>query len=274
LLLGDGLLSQTSGLAYTTSVYFKTTANTNFVWLNAFDQANNYIFFDALTGAQSGAGIGGVTATSTLYANGWCRITVTKTSATTASNNFISFGLADTNSVPAATAGNSAVFAFPMFEQKALATSFIPTTTVAVTRAADVVTLAGAANTASAALPYSMVYTTNQIVNTTGTLLTAGSKTMFQSGGLGTRVGWSSFNSTTINIIVGSGNYITGAVKTAIAGDGAGRSGVANNGTLVTDANVPAIGTFTIGSSQDGYTTRLTAWNSRLSDANLQALTV
>jgi len=70
----------------------------------------------------------------------------------------------------------------------------------------------------------------------------------------------------------------SGAVKSAIAWSVAGRSAVANNGVVATDANAmnntdtPQIGAG-FGGSIDGLITRISVWNSRLPDATLKALT-
>lgn len=91
----------------------------------------------------------------------------------------------------------------------------------------------------------------------------------------------SSYNGgTVLSAVLGSG-LVTGPVKLAAGFSAAGRSLVANNGTVVTDAAAfAAIASVEIGSQAgsslflDGYIKRLTIWNSRLSDATLKALTV
>jgi hypothetical protein len=138
-------------------------------------------------------------------------------------------------------------------------------------RAADIVATSGALSTALAALPFTIFLQTIQTKNTGATLLN-NSKSTFLSGGAGTRIVSASANSTNLTINVGNGNYTLGCVKSILASDSGGRSGVANNGTVATDANPMAVGALTLGVTQNGYTTRLAVATSRIADAPIKQL--
>lgn len=159
-------------------------------------------------------------------------------------------------------------------EAGAFGTSFIVTAGAAGTRASDAITAIGILLTNLKAANGSLVVVTNasgsnlatnpRIVGTLGAVNTW---LNFQSGGVLT------FNGT--NFINTAAVTASGLVKSGVSWSGAGRSIVANNGTVVTDANImgnsgtPQIGGGNSGSFQDGIDQRITQWNFRLPDATL-----
>ncbi len=73
---------------------------------------------------------------------------------------------------------------------------------------------------------------------------------------------------------LGSGAFSTTACKLGFSANGTGRTGVGNNGTIVTDAQTWAASGTPGFINVDAQWNRFTVWTSRLSDAALAALTV
>jgi hypothetical protein len=177
------------------------------------------------------------------------------------------------------TNGDKIAVDFVQNENGAFGTSPIPTTTTSATRAADGITLAGTALTIANATDYSMVFQINNAVaGTDRTLIGAG------GGGLAYLQG----SDSKLHDVQGSSGLITGNLSLAPSLDKAGRSLgstinrsiVLNGGTVLTatDGAVQA-GAIGLGinpsstGAMNAYMTRFTAWNSKLADATLQALT-
>lgn len=128
---------------YTTSFWAKPNGRTFAImrytgtgWLNS-DQA---AFFN-LTGSGSLGTLGtGVTATITAYPNGWYRCTSTYTTAAssgTGSGSRLAFSSADTTQIYAGNSSSGMYFWGVQQEAGRFASSYIPTTTLAVARTAD-----------------------------------------------------------------------------------------------------------------------------------------
>jgi len=140
--------SVTSGSTYIQSVYAKAGgyAFLNFGGGTGFNSAQ-YINFDVQSGTVSTSS--GFTGTITPVGNGWYRCTVTAVATSTTAAGYIIFRASSAaRTTPAITyAGNgtSGVYVWGVqLELGAFATSYIPTTTAAATRSADLATMTGA----------------------------------------------------------------------------------------------------------------------------------
>jgi len=130
--------SATSGTAYTLSFFAK--ANT-LSQCAIYGYADNSVFgaqqaiFNLLTGTIV-SNTGGGTAAITPYGSGWYRVSLTLTAGATA-NGYWAFGLAKNGNTTYLGNGSSLYMWGVQHEAGAYATSYIPTTTAAVTRLAD-----------------------------------------------------------------------------------------------------------------------------------------
>jgi hypothetical protein len=118
------------------------------------------------------------------------------------------------------------------------------------------------------------VATTQSQASLAGTLVDANGSIL-----LGKTAGNAATTNITAGLTTGNTATWTGALKSAIAWDGTGRSLVLNNGTVATDATAMTPGTTlhvgsTSGSSAflNGYVSKLGAWNSRQSNGSIGTL--
>lgn len=151
-----------SGTTYTISAFVKQK-NRRYLYIRTdffTASVNNNICFDLQSGTVIYAAAGW-TATITMTANGWYRISITAT-ATSSATKQVYFSLADapvtTDSIYTYTGnGTSGVYIWgAQCEVSAFPTSYIPTTSTVVTRAAEIVT-----NTSSNTVPFASWY--NQV---------------------------------------------------------------------------------------------------------------
>lgn len=277
-----------SALQYSVTYYVRAN-NWTWVAIQAGDGTNDVTqWFNVATGATGSNAVGGTatfqSASASAMANGYYRLTLNMTSgATTTIRSILGFADADGSFTVTASGTNGVYLWGSQIEPGAFPTSYIPTTTAAVTRPADLIVCAGVlASVLNGA--HSALMQTNQTLQPVGS-----GQNMVMIGQNGTDTGYyiNSSNTTTVISLVGgvtltatlgSGSTRT-LTKTAAASNASGRSLVANNGAVVSDANVitysvPRLGVFNgTNSWLDGYMPRLTLWNSRLADASLQALT-
>lgn len=149
-------VSITSGSTYTYSVFVKKGSGAtapswiSFLMFSAGFGAKN-VAFNVDTGAF-GASAGSFTYSSAQYINGWWRVAIT--AAATATGVFGGVYVAFTNNANTASSPTyvgqttSDIFVWgAQFEAGAFATSYIPTTSAAVVRSADVCSITGAAFT-------------------------------------------------------------------------------------------------------------------------------
>ena len=281
----------------TLSVYVKASER-NFVGLQLTPDGTNYIYctFNVQTGVAStpvNAGNGsGATASIQAINNGWYRCVLTGIPSSTAANpiSAIYVGNANVNLItnPYLGDGTSGIFAWgAQLEAGAFSTSYIPTTTTALTRAADVAsvnmlspwfnategTLYGefAVPPNLANFPSTMAFsdgtTSNQIASYA---VTSGLYTTIRNGGV----------SQGDPGVVGSPVVGTNA-KYAIAIQTNNCIAAWNGAIGVVDASVtlPTVDRFRLGVNGagngiiNGYLRRITYYPRRLSNAELQAIT-
>lgn len=134
-----------SALTYTVSIFLKASERTacQLRFVDAAVSTNRVSTeVNLSTGALSSTAASGTftsaSATITALANGWYRVTLTGTTSTETSVNVIVFAQSPIGTSSYAGDGTSGLFAWGgQLEQAAFASSYIPTTTVAVARTAD-----------------------------------------------------------------------------------------------------------------------------------------
>jgi len=133
-------LTLTSGTTYTASFFVKASERTR----GRLRTSGSSVYWDMDFNLTSGTVTGGTNPFIQNFGNGWYRIGATFT-ANQASNNFILFLYDASGNVSYTGDGTSGLFVFgAQIEVGSVATSYIPTTTAAVTRNADVIILSGA----------------------------------------------------------------------------------------------------------------------------------
>jgi hypothetical protein len=281
--------------SYTWSVYLKA-AELNFGFLKA--NVNNIasvvtLVVDLTTGASNVNNSGpaaGVSTSVTALANGWYRLTITADNVDSA-NNFLACGPLTTftptyfagNPIDTST-GTNGIYAWgAQQELGAFASSYIPTTTAAATRAADAINCASTLDTVLSTLPTSVVMD----VRTLALPPVSDPRFLNSSSNADSMLNISSILDTRVGAYVQTGDHslqvdlgnsltFTGGVKVGGSMNSSGRSVVGGGGTVATDAFFSVMASpVQIGRLpyMYGYIRRLTAWNSRLADATLQGLT-
>ena len=290
----------TPNTTYTHSIYVKpgggpTGGRYIQLGLSAYNNTG-YCFagFDIVAGTvlyNQAGGSGGVfkSATATLLANGWCRITLSAIPDATDTAAFITVGMGVAPGTAPAnynyTGTGTSYFYFwgDQVELGAFATSYIATTSATVVRQWDNVTSAGALTTAlnGAASVY---------METSGTLSVAANSyayffdavTSGQPQAYFQNVGQLYLSGTGGNSSLSyTGTPYTGFLKSAFAWDATGSSVSSAGllGTISAAMTLPSTGNWAIANyssgsyPQDGYIPRLTVWNSRLPNTTLTGLT-
>jgi hypothetical protein len=262
-------------------------------WIVLRDGDNGVGRYFGIAGAGTvGSALTGAPTTSTIeaLANGWYRCTITYTSTGTFSAPIIYLATGD-GAADFSGDGASGLYLWgAQLEAGAFATSYIPTTTVAVARAADAVTLGTVGawfnQTTGAMYSQHILPAISPVNDQYSAAFSAGVATTDV-------VGLRAANTTaTAGLIVASGNVVqsscdTSSTPTSLtkqAGAWAANDfvDVVGGGTPSTDSSgsIPSgIDRLNIGNHGNtihllnGYLRRVAYWNSRLSNAALQALT-
>jgi hypothetical protein len=283
-----------NGSAYTLSIYAKIGTLVGFPWheLTATDGVTTWrAWFNLSTGAK-GTSAGSPTSYNiTALANGWYRLDMTMTMGAVGLGIFFSTRNGDGTSGTITGDGTSPSCYIwgAQLELGAFATSYIPTTTVSVTRAADKVQV-----TSFGTFPYAVTGTL--YANATLLFVSAASQDAWQFDDNST----SNFIALNANNAAGSMNFninsgaatqclittsatLTAGVPIKLAGAYAANDFMASAtgllGTPDVSGTIPTVTQVTIGSRHNstnilnGYLSRIAYWNSRISNANLQVLT-
>ena len=268
-----------SGQTYTASFYIKANGRTK--GFMSVVSGGGFVTFDitakTITFGGNGTNETVIAQTITESSNGWFRLTMTS-SFSGAANVKPTLGLSN-------DAGNSSytgdvskgVFLYgAQLEAGSFPTSYIPTGITQVTRSADVATITGT--------NFSSWFNATQ-----GTFIFAGDSAYGSGGFIGSTpttgaILYANANasrtSNGTNVITTANTYANNAVfNTALGYSASGRSLVLNGGTIATDANLIQTPTaITLGGAfggnyLNGHARAISFYNTRLSNATLQALT-
>ena len=293
---GHVIIQSVSALAdsttYTASIFCKA-AERSWVALTIVDKAGglNRVWVNLLTGAQ-GTTNGTVSRSSVVaYLNGWYLLSVSASTATGVGTPQVRLSMGSADNTASYTGnGTSGLFVWgAMLEAGAFPTSYIPTTTATVTRAADVASITGAAFSSFYNQTEGTVYAdasgVNNISGATRRYLeirdTAASDRLV--------LGYATTTSNRFLVIDGGATVADVSVASLPTAKAAGAYKVnsfqlASNGVLGTEDNVGVVPTpdqLQIGSQEgstantfvNGTIKRLTYWPTRLSNITLQQIT-
>ena len=264
---------------YTLSIFAKKNTRTVLTveLRGAVGLTYDYSFdLNAGTATINGLAAGSPTGTITHVGNGWYRCTVTKTTTNTAPVAIIGYG------DMLVGAGNLYIYG-AQYEQGSFATSYTPTAASSVTRAADVVQLAGLALTTLQGASASAVVEASSLEGATG-----GSQTLLGANGVSNmflRIVTSTVSSLSSDstVLSASGSAaISAPFRSALAWGPSSRSIVLNGGAVGTDAKTYSgvtsayLGVANTGAQYwiNGWVSKLALYTSRLPDAKLQAKSV
>ena len=270
--------------AHTWSIYVKPNGR-NWVYLYA-DQAGLAginVYLNIATGVVGTKGAGVTGATVTPVGNGWYRCSVTLTTVLASTLSCYARMVTGDNAPTHTGDGVSGVYLWgAQVEAGSFATSYIPTTSASVTRAADVVKLTGSALTTlqgGAASAIVQMTSVPDAANGTPYILSGNSiqnNTLLQAFA-NDRVSSKAASTHLPATIGGGGLFSTNVVRASIGFSAAGRACAANNGLLVTNANVftvptqVSLGGYFSGTNQVNAAIQSFAlYNQRLPDAILK----
>lgn len=272
------LVTVTSGATYTWSVFAKAKER-SWLALSAYDGTNHWSYFNLGSGTV-GSSDAGNTASIQSVGNGWYRCILTRSVSSVSAT--ITVGPTTGDGVHSyAGDGTSGIYAWGAdIEPGSFATSYIPTTSAAVTRSADIVQLTGAALTALQASAASIIVENDTYPNDPSFQYIVG----FSAGdGSGLVYNGSAFTEWNGSANLTGNSSTRGTIdRVGLAFSGAGRSIVSNGGTVASDGGViagAAFPTIYLGSNGgasilNGHIRSLAIYTSRLSDATLQAKSV
>jgi hypothetical protein len=285
----------TSGVAYTISIFAKATVSPRFFQIqfpSAAFSSNRRPYFDVVNGTA----IADIDTTVLIqpFRDGWYRCSATMTATVTTSATFV-YQLSDQASTvnPSYTGdGTSGIHIWgAQLEAGAFPTSYIPTTTAAVTRSADVASITGSDFISWYRADAGTVFSAWSTSAPSGQQVwTISNATLDESIRVDTSVAAVSNNTRLVVIDNNSlqaglavGLYTPGSRrKTALAYQQDNFAGVADGAAVVTDTagTLPTVDRLFIGANWAGSggflggpIRRITFWPTRLSNASLQTLT-
>lgn len=269
--------SQPTSSTSTISIYAKKGSQKWVYILNFAANPVSRTWFDVDAGVVGTVGAGSATITS--VGNGWYRCTWTAPTLATITTNVIDIGISNANGVLTCGNGDTLSAFGRQSETGAFATSLVPTAGAAVTRAADIIALSDSALTTAGAATGSAIVQTSQWINSTAAardlLSTSLSRRLLYSNSSNTAISTTD-GTTSLPATIGSSQTFTAnAVRSGVAWNTFGRSIVANNGVLTTDAvalgtGVPVnIGGYASTTTFDGWVISMALYDKRLTDATL-----
>ena len=276
-----------NGTSYAISVFLKFAGRQFVAITHPAVATNNIAIFDIQNGSVT-LQQSGITASMVQYPNGWWRCVIVGTSSTTSSQSHIIQGSTTGGSLTGSYTGlNGAAFYIygSQVEAGSFATSYIPTTTSALTRSADVCTIA---NTSSFWNSSEFTLFTNANWAAAG-FDSYASNFSITNGFFGTRrpntnlaVGIIRSSAVSADISFGAiGSFTTGSMRMALAhstgqqaGSLNGASAIQQNSAFVPSSNPPFnIGYSGAGAYINGHVLAIRYYKKRLPNAKLQAIT-
>jgi hypothetical protein len=282
--------SFTSGTAYTLSIYAKQAGRNLRIYFptGAFGFAFSAVF--DLSAGTATIALTGTVASITNVGNGWYRCSITQTATASVTSTFTLRLIEGASTTSYTGDGTSGIFIWgAQLEAGAFATSYIPTTTTALTRNADAASMTGTnfsswynavegtlyveANTPDFAVAYVFAdinsnSLTNYIRQSTSSL---GTISQFVVSDSGTAVASPGVAVTLGSVRKAAGAYILNSIQQSVNG---------LLGTQDTSATIPAgltqlnIGSRSTGANNvNGTIRRIAYYPTRLADTTLQALT-
>jgi hypothetical protein len=283
-------ISFTSGTVYTFTIWAKAgTLSSVSPTLPASAFTSILVTRFDLTSGTVATTPAGTTCTISSFPNGWYRCSMSATATVTASGS-CAIRIANSSSSTYQGDGTGTILIWgAQLEAGAFPTSYIPTTTATVTRAADVASITGSAFSSWYRQDEGTVFTEYRDPGVSGT-----NRTPFaiSDGTSGNRIQFFVNGTTTVNnrhIVAGVGNNpgnLSAALNSrnrhAISA-AVGSCNAASNGTLATGSSpaaMPVVNRLNIGINGDGSgdylnapIARITFWPTRLPNSTLQSIT-
>jgi hypothetical protein len=278
-------ISVTSGTVYTWSIYCKAAERSRIVlsFANQFP-ANSFAEFNLSAGTIASVGaLGANNVTIQPLINGWYRLIATATASSTGSSTLVAF-MSNGTSISYTGDGTSGIFFWGAdLQAGAFATSYIPTTTTAVTRAADVARV----NTLSPWYNASegTIYTEFQTSMTTSAFqasfndTTANNRVSLMSTSTQFRAARNTEGAGVLfTPVTANAPSLVNVNKSALAFANTDYAVCGNGGTVATAStyNVPTVTRLELGqqlsTTLNGHLRRITYFNRRLANSELQLL--
>jgi len=291
-------ITYTNGIAYSFSFFVKKAERQTVQILmhpNPFPgtAGQRTAIFNSNTGAFVSVGSAYTNSSVTTFSSGWHRVSVTSTANATTTGNFtISLCSDDAGTVTYTGNGTSGIYLWgAQLEAGAFATSYIPTTTATVTRAADVASITGANFSSWYNQTEGTVFAEyNRLVNASGRVFTFNDTTANEqiriTASLSTNIrpDWQVIDGGAVMAnVLGAAEVAVGATGKTAGTYKLNDFQQATNGTLGTADTAGTLPTLTVlniganesgsGSMINGTIKRLTYWPVRLANPTLQSIT-